>query len=135
MVFRISDMYPIPTVLNFNYIGGVENEHYYIDKVLQYLKRHPFVLEVEKEEIPYYNRQKNRTEGLKMKVLLSQKVSDKVWESVKNKGFPTCAYKDSICCHYKKGLDPLGVQKFVKSENSLKQQEKEAREDDSDEQW
>ena len=125
MVFRLSDLRPIPTVLHFDYIGGVENEHYYIDKALKHLEKHPFVLDVKKEEIPYYNRARNRTEGLVMRVLLSQKVSDKVWESVKDGSFPTCAYKDSVCCHYKKGLDPLGIKKFVKPEDVVKKEEAE----------
>lgn len=124
MVFCIKDLYPISTVLWFDYIGGVDNEYYYIDKALNYLKNNKFVLEVKKEEIPHYNASFYRTQGLKMKVLFSDKMFRKMWNYVKKDEFPTVRVKELACCHYiKNKIDPLGLKKFVKPESEIKKQE------------
>jgi hypothetical protein len=124
MVFKIKDLYPIPTVMYFDYCGGIDNEHYHIDGVLEYLKNNKFVLSVEKEEIPYYNREKNRTHGLKMKVLFSDEVFREMWNYCKKDKYPTVRMKDMVCAYYLTGnkSDPLGIRKFVKSQKELDEQ-------------
>jgi hypothetical protein len=131
MVFKIKDLYPIPTVMYFDYIGGIENEHFYIDNALDYLKNNEFVIEVKKEEIPYYNSNVNRTYGLTMKVIFTTTIFKKMWDYVKNSEYPSSKIKDLVCSYYMLDkIDPLGIKKFVKSKKELDEQEKIRDEDD-----
>ena len=132
MIFCIEDLYPIPTVMHFDYIGGVENEHFYIDKAFEYLKKNKFVLEVEKEEIPYYNSTANHTHGLKMKVLFDDKTFKKMWDCVKKNEYPTVRMKELVCCHYimRKKIDPLGIKPFIKPEKVVEAEHKEENRDE-----
>lgn len=132
MVFGIKDLSPIPTVMWFDYVGGIENEHFYIDKALEHLKKNKFVLEVEKEEIPYYNATNNHTHGLNMKVLLSDAIFKTMWNHVKKSEFPTVRMKELVCCHYmmSKKIDPLGIRKFIKPDKVVKEEHKEEEQDE-----
>ena len=132
MVFSIKNLYPIPTVMHFDYIGGVENEHFYIDKALEHLKKNKFVLEVAKEEIPYYNCSPNHTHGLKMKVLFSDEMFTKMWNCVKKSEFPTVRMKELVCAYYRtsKKIDPLGIKPFIKPEKVVEAEHKEENQDE-----
>jgi len=111
MVFRITDLRPVPTVLHFDYIDGIDNKNYYIDKALEHLRTHRFVLDVQKEKIPEYNAEADRTHGLKVKVLLSQAASDAIWDTAKDTKNPTVEYQNLFRSY---GPDPLDVRQFLK---------------------
>lgn len=124
MVFCIGNLYPIPTVMTFDYICGINNTDYHLDEVYEYLKSNPFVIDIEKEEIPYYNRRSNHTHGLKMKVIFSQKVFNKMWYIVRKNNCSTTVMRNMVVCSpYIKTTDPLGIKKFRKTEKEKKQEE------------
>lgn len=131
MVFCIEDLYPIPTVMLFDYVAGIDNEYYHVDKTLAHLKKNKFVLEVEEERIPSYNASANRTHGLKMKVLFSDEMFRKMWDSVKKTEFPSVRIKELVCCAYTKNtIDPLEVKKFLKSKKEIEMEREQAEEDE-----
>lgn len=56
--------------------GGIDNQRYDLKKVMKILSSNPWVRDVEMIEIPYYNRDENRTHAIEFTVLFPQCVHD-----------------------------------------------------------
>ena len=127
LVYRLGQEAPVSGVFHFDYIGGVNNKDFHIEKVFEHLRKNPEVLEVEMEEIPYYNRDINYTKGLSMKVCISQAKMNEVWNCVKGFPSPSCDLKRAFIPVYwdKIKVDPLGIKEFARTKDELEVIEKE----------
>lgn len=120
-VFRLGQESPVSGVFVFDYIGGVNNRDFHINKAYEHLKKHKEVLEVRLEDIPYYNRENDYTKGLHIEACVSQAKMNKIWNEVKKHEYATCRIKDVfIPASWRKyKTDPLGLKKFAKTEKEI----------------
>lgn len=117
MIFCLKDLYPIPTVMIFNYISGISDRDFYINEVFNYLKKHPYIVFVDKESIPYYNQESDYTMGLTMRVLFPNNLFNKMWNCVKKTKYPSTNLKNMVCNKFafeQYKIDPLRIKKFLK---------------------
>lgn len=115
MIFRLKDLYPVSTVMISDYIDGISERYYDVKKAFEYLKQHPFVKEVEIQEIPYYNGEDDNTKGLFLKIYIPDKNMKKIWDLCKDQQFPTCKVKEILFDKFGRyKADPLGINKFLK---------------------
>ena len=93
-----SDM-PLSVPMYVQYIGGVDNRDYDLDKVLAILGKDSRVSEIQKIEIPYYNQDEDRTHAVEFKVLLPQKQYDSLVRHCRGLGkeFWSCRMKECLC--------------------------------------
>ena len=89
---------------NLNYCGSL-TENYRDDpiyaKLISQLKEHPFVMNLEEEEIPYYNRDFDGQMGIKKcRVLLPQAKMEELYNKYKDDEFWTCSIKDNVAMSY-----------------------------------
>lgn len=114
LVFQYGKKAPISSVYNFDYVFGISDKYFDVDKCYEHLKNHPNVLKCEIEDIPYYNKDENFTRGIKMSILLPQETTDVMWDFCKDKQYPSVRFEESIIGRYgnTSTLDPLGVQQF-----------------------
>ena len=121
LVYRLGQEAPVSGIYVFDYIGGVDNKDFHIEKAYKHLKKLKSVLSVKKETIPYYNSSRYRTEGLMMEVLLPQTKINELWEEVKIDPYPSCRLKDNIIPKHwtNPKIDPLGLRKFLRSKEEL----------------
>ncbi len=119
LIFQYGKEGPISSVYNFDYIGGIADNYFDVDKTYEHLKNHPNVLKCEIEDIPYYNRDENFTRGIRMSILLPQETTDVMWDFYKDEQYPCVRFKESIIGSYGNTsiFDPLGVQQFRVEKN------------------
>ena len=129
-VYRLGQDAPVSGVFIFDYIGGITDKDYHFEEAFEHLKKRKSVLEVKANEIPYYNREWDYTKGIYMRVLLPQATLDKAWAEAKAQKdeFPSCRLKDIIIPkpYYRYKSDPLGLKKFMLTEEELRVKERRA---------
>jgi hypothetical protein len=111
------NMKPIALPFIFSYIGSlrekIPNDLHY-KKLIALLKKHPFILELEEEEIPYYNSDFYGQKGIShAKTLLSQKMYEKMYEACKKQEYWSVAMGEIMeLCSYSRvrELNVYGVQ-------------------------
>ena len=124
LIYVFGDFAPIVCTTILSYIGTpLANDCLPLDKkeaAMEHLNSLNFVKEVEDIEIPYYNRDENRSRSLKLKVSFSKEDRERLWKKTKNKSDDReRLFKDSIMMDglaYKKDLlDFYGLRKFIRS--------------------
>jgi len=105
----LSDI-PVPTWESQDYIGGFDNRSYDLDKVLARLLTISWVRNASIQPIPYYNRDGDRTHGIRYEYLIPETLFTKLWKAKKGDEFVSCRIKDQFRAGSK--LDPFGVEKF-----------------------
>ena len=125
LVHRFGQEAPLSSIQIFDYIEGVSDKDFHLEKAYKHLKKKKEVLEVREEEIPYYNRDRFCTKGLYMQVLLPQGMVDKIWDRVKKDDYPSVRLREAFVPMYwrKDSIDPLGIKKFQRSEKEMKARE------------
>ena len=98
-------MKPVALPFIFSYIGSLQEKipgDPLYRKLMDLLKKHPSILELEEEEIPYYNADFSGQKGVKIgKTLLSQKMYEKVYEACKKQQFFSVAMGEIMeLCSY-----------------------------------
>jgi len=93
----------------FNYIGSLRekepNDPIYA-KLIKLLKKHPYFLSLEEEEIPYYNCSFSGQKGIaEAKVLLPQDKYEEIYEKYKDDEFWSCRLTD----HLSMSLNCVGI--------------------------
>ena len=121
LIYRLGQEAPVSGVFIFDYIGGVSNKDFHIEKVYEHLQKNPEVLEVKINDISYYNRGHNYTQGIFMKVCISQAKMNKVWDRVKKSPYPSCRLKDAFIPFYweQTKADPLGIKEFARTKEEV----------------
>ena len=90
----------------------INNQDYDLEKVLEYLKTHEYVLNGEHlkiDEIPYYNAEDTLTHHINVSILLPQEVTNDVWEKAEQKAID---YKELVLGYRMSELNILGLNQF-----------------------
>jgi hypothetical protein len=109
MVFS-PDKEPYPVAIYFEYIEGhTDNRSYDLPKLHSYLRKRKDIKNLAQvEDIPYYNRDEDRTECISFTWIPSAKDYSKMWKvCLKDKEYPSCRMRSAI-----EDLDLLGMNKF-----------------------
>jgi len=114
LIYRWGEDIPVSCPYRINYIGGIVNDEYDLDVAFKILSDHPWVSDVEKVEIPYYNAEKGHTHSVEYTVHLPQKEYDKIarfWRDEKKSEYWSCRVGDSfVYMDYEDGvIDILGL--------------------------
>lgn len=111
--------YPLSSLYIFDYIGMFNNMELKLDEAFEHLKKHPWVKDVKKVDIPYYNVSPGMDKGLNLKVLLPQEEHDKLWKRlIDGKSIHRSSdIKGMIqsCCWIDRSIDPLGIRQFQRT--------------------
>lgn len=125
LVYRFKQDAPVSGIYTFDYIGGINNRDFHIEKAFKHLQKRKSVLKVEMVDIPYYNSESHYTKGLEMELILPQAALNKIWEEVKSDEFASVRLREHIIPKYwqKSATDPLGIKKFLRTEKEIKELE------------
>ena len=125
LIYRYGQDAPISGIYVFDYIGGVNNRDFDIEKAYKHLKKRKTILKVKMIDIPYYNSEPGYTKGLEMDVLLPQHALDKIWAEVKKDNYPSVRLKEFIIPKHwiKNPIDPLGLKKFMRTKKEIEERE------------
>jgi len=122
--YRFRSNNPLTRTYQLDYIGGVTNQDYDLDKAERILKKNKWVSKVKRIEIPYYNQDLDRTSAIEFEVCLPQKVYDKLVKYYRDKikeEFWTCRIKDALASPYSLvPFDVLGLLKALRCEKCEK---------------
>ena len=116
MVYRAGSDMPVSKPMRIDYIGGVANDNYDLHQTMRILEKKKCVYDIDKVQIPYYNRSPNHTHAIEFTVWLSQADYNKLvryWRDEVKHEFWTCRVKDSIAWKpwYEGAPDILGLGK------------------------
>ena len=87
LLYQMDTDMPRPIPFYMDYIKGITNGDFDLDKAYKILSKNPWVSQLERVKIPDYNCDDNRTEGIHCSVLLPKEV----WEKL----VTMCRKKDS----------------------------------------
>ena len=120
------DFKPISSAMDCEYIGGVTNLHYHLDKVREHFKDNPKIVSFKDHEIEYYNRGTNYTHAVQFRYCVPQAMMTRVWNKALETGDPTPFFRHRFLPHsgYSQGIDALGLKKCLRKD--YKEREREA---------
>lgn len=112
---------PLSPYYYIDYIGGVADNYYDLDKAEKILKKNPYVSKIKKIDIPYYNAEANFTKAIEFYVKLPQEDHDKLVKYYRDElkeEFWMVRVKECLASsHSLKPFDILGLKKALKSKN------------------
>ena len=111
-LYNIMQEEPVSTTFTKDYIGGYTNFDYDLDKCLAHLRAIPWVANAVIEEIPYYNRERYRTKGLRFDVTPPQEDIERLYHKYKKDPHWSCRVRDEFGCSYGNKEDLLGLNQF-----------------------
>ncbi len=101
-----------------DYIGGVDNESYDLELAEDILRKNPWVSEIEKVDIPYYNCEKGRNKAIEFIAHLPQEEYDKLvryFRDEKKDQYWSVRLKDCFASSYQlEPFDILGLKAALK---------------------
>ena len=112
LLYPVGSEMPKSTPIFLDYCnGGPDNTHFNLDKAYTLLYRNPYVIEVDREDVPYYNRDGGLEKELRVKVLLPQDVWEKLVRKCRKTDpeFWSCRIKDHLCYKPYLRTDLLGL--------------------------
>jgi hypothetical protein len=124
MLFKTNGI-PIATPIYYDYIGTpFSNEYCYLKPLLNYLKEHPWVVnkeDLEIENIPYYNSEKNRDRCIRdICICPDQDTYDRVYQQYSGDKYFSRRIREAISSQLfmynsEKHHDWLGIAPFLKN--------------------
>jgi hypothetical protein len=117
MVYQIDAKYPLSMPIHIDYIEGVTEEYYDLDKARQILRKSPYVSNIEEIEIPYYNQTDDCKKAIEFSVYLPQYIYEKLIKLCKkqNKKYWSCKLEENLIEIWNKNLGILGLREAVKT--------------------
>lgn len=101
-----------------DYINGVVNRYYDLQKAMKILKKSRWVSQIKEVEIPYYNRESDYTDAIEFIIKLPQKVLDKLvryYRDEQKEEFWTLKVRDCVVAPYElQPFDVLGLSAALK---------------------
>jgi hypothetical protein len=127
---------PVSIPFVFDYVGSLREKKPgdpIYKQLMDLLTHHTYFLEIEEDEIPYYNCQWSGQKALTWgKVLLPQDLYEKLYDACKSYQYPSVLMGDSMRMGYRSRIDLYGVQVSELVEKWQKQKDYE-RDSDRDE--
>lgn len=118
LLYRLGEINPISLPYHRDYIGGIDNGEYNLEKVLKVLKENPNISQIKEIRIPYYNQDSGKTRAIEFVVKLPQETHDVFcnhYRDVRKEKFWTVRIKDCIVWRpwhkeaYGADFDVLGI--------------------------